>query len=99
MDLRQAGRGQERVDRQLAVHEDLGLAGADVGRADEELDAAAGLELGLVDQPGEHVAQRAPVERVALVGRSPAGKGVEPTATTEAGVVGKRRVRTLRTGW
>ena len=58
-----------RGDRDLAVLEDPDLSGADIGRAQEQLDDALPAQPVEIDGLLQHVAQRIVVERVELIGR------------------------------
>jgi hypothetical protein len=77
--LRQAGRRQDRVGAELVSLEDPGLAGAEVGRGDEQLEAARGQQALEVDQLGENPAQRVEPERVELIGRQQLGGNRPPS--------------------
>jgi hypothetical protein len=65
---RQAGRGERAIDGHLVPGEDLDLAGAHVGRAQEELERPLAHPLE-IDRGGDDVAQRVEVERIELIGR------------------------------
>ncbi|EWS55571.1 hypothetical protein X551_01584 [Methylibium sp. T29] len=76
-DERQAGGGQQRIDRQVLAGEDVGLAAAHAGSRDEQRDVATPQRV-LVDMPPGHVAQRVQVQRVELIGAEGAKEAVEP---------------------
>ena len=69
VDVGQAGRGEQRVDRQFMVVEDAQLARVGVGRRDEQLDRAVLAQTLEIDLRRDDVAQGVEVERVQLLGR------------------------------
>jgi hypothetical protein len=78
VEVRQAGRGERRVERELVLAEDPRSPGAHVGGGDEDAERPAGAHRVDVDPLGEEAAQRVVVERVGLVGREQPAEQGEP---------------------
>ena len=69
VELRQAGRGQHHLRRQLMLPEQAAAGGADMGRRDQQRHRAMPPQPGEINQPDQQVAQRVDPQRVELVGR------------------------------
>ncbi len=75
---RQAGRGHHHLGRDLLAGEHLELAGAHVGRRNEQLEIAVAPDRLEIDEALDQVLQRIDVERVEIVRRPEARERAEP---------------------
>ena len=105
MQLRQASRGQDRVDRDLASLEDPRLAAGDLRRSDEEADRRRPAESREVHGVLQQGAEGIQVQRIELIGRDHAGHDVEgdlagaaATQRREARGVGRSAPQGLQLG-
>src|SRR5690242_1330634 len=82
--MREAGGGEQCVERDVILAEDPWPPGSHIGRRDKELERAASAHRLDIDLAGKDVAKRVMVERVGLIRREEAAEQAKPEIARRA---------------